>query len=81
MQAGRYCIATATGGVPDLYEGRPEIGRLLRVADATEISDAILMTVSQLESGELCGEGIRRRYLEGFDVSSAHLAWRRALGV
>lgn len=81
LQAGRFCVAAAVGGAPDVYEGRREAGLLVRSGDDAELTRALLDTVGRLERGEIDPEEIRVRYFEEFDMKHAHNEWLHALGV
>lgn len=79
MQAGRFCVATEVGGIPDLYESRPEIGLMTRPNSAEHLSRKLKEAVDRIAQGTIDGGKIRSRYFEGFDVVSAHRAWTTAL--
>lgn len=79
MQAGRFCIASRVGGIPDLYEGFPDIGLLVSPGNVAQLTDAILRGVERLEGDRIDAEAIRDRYFEGFDIASAHQAWMSAI--
>ncbi len=79
LQAGRYCLASRVGGIPDLYEGHDEAGLLLDNKDETGILEGMLAVLHRLRSGQLQEDVIRERYFDGYDMDSAHRAWLRAL--
>lgn len=81
MQAGRFCVASRVGGIPDLYEGRPTLGALVDPGDAHGLRDALADAVESAAAGIIDGERIRARYLEAFDNGFAHRAWTAALGL
>jgi glycosyltransferase involved in cell wall biosynthesis len=81
MQAGRYCIASRVGGIPDLYESRPNLGRLVEPNDVVDLTQAILDTIQLLRTHQIDGHAIRNAYFDGFDVTHAHAAWLSALGL
>lgn len=81
LQAGRFCIASEVGGIPDLYAGFPEIGLLVSPDNPTELSQAIALTLERLAHGMINGNKIRDRYFDGFDLASAHQAWTSAISV
>ncbi len=75
MQAGRFCVAARVGGIPDLYEGFPEVGLLVSPDNPSDVSQGIITALERVESGSVCGDKIRKRYFDGFDIESAHRAW------
>lgn len=81
LQAGRYCVATRVGGVPDLYDGHPECGTLVEPGDVPALSKALTEAVEKVAAGRINDDAIRARYLEAFDIHSAHKAWLSALGL
>lgn len=81
MQAGRFCIASRVGGVPDLYEGFPEVGLLISPNNSSEISQSIVATLKLMASEPVNGDNIRSRYFGEFDIESAHQAWTLALNL
>lgn len=82
MQAGRFCVASRVGGIPDLYEGHPEAGSLVGINDVAGLTNALETTVEQIANGKIDGERIRARYFEGgFDLAGAHRAWMQALAL
>lgn len=79
MQAGRYVLASAVGGIPDLYASHPEAGLLLPDREVGTIADGIRAVVSKLERGEVLPENPRSVYDGGFSMDCAHRAWTAAL--
>ena len=79
MQAGRFCVASAVGGIPDLYQGRSDLGTLVKVDDLLGLQAALADAVARVAAGSMDGEHIRARYLEAFDMTAAHRAWLSAL--
>jgi glycosyltransferase involved in cell wall biosynthesis len=75
IQAGRYCIATNVGGIPDLYAGHPDVGLLLDSLDADTLFKGFVQTLNKFEANLIDGNKIRARYFDGFDMESAHRAW------
>lgn len=80
IQAGRFCVASRVGGIPDLYEGFPDVGLLVTPGDLTELIQGILTTLEQLANGAINAEKIRDRYFDGFDSKSVHQAWIEIFG-
>lgn len=81
MQAGRFCVAAPVGGIPDLYEGFPEVGLLVSPDNSSELSQGIVTALEKVASGSISGQKIRDRYFDRFDLASAHQAWESALKV
>jgi glycosyltransferase involved in cell wall biosynthesis len=81
MQAGRFCVAANVGGIPDLYENNPEAGLLIAPNNPHALAKALDATLSQLVNGEIDIQRVRDRYFNGFDMASAHQAWKLALQV
>jgi glycosyltransferase involved in cell wall biosynthesis len=79
MQAGRFCIASRVGGIPDLYDNQPNLGILVEPGDTLGLQAALSHAVARHAAGEISGEKIRARYLEGFAIDTAHAAWLAAL--
>jgi glycosyltransferase involved in cell wall biosynthesis len=79
MQAGRFCVASRVGGIPDLYDGYPGLGALVEPGDVQGLEAALSDATERVAAGAIDGERIRARYLEGFDIASAHRAWLAAL--
>lgn len=79
MQAGRFCVASPVGGIPDLYEGFPDIGLLVSPDNLSELSQGIIKALEQVASGLVSAEKIRDRYFDGFDIKSAHKAWESVI--
>jgi len=76
LQAGRYVVASRIGGIPDIYEGRPEIGLLLDNQNQDAIYNGLREAVGRAKSGALDPAAARSRYHEGFDMDTAHHSWR-----
>lgn len=79
LQAGRFCVAASVGGIPDLYADHPEAGLLVSPNDAEDLVRGLTTTLERMEKGEIDGNRVRDRYFNGFDIVSAHQAWRLAL--
>ena len=81
VQAGRYCVASTVGGIPDLYEGYPEVGLMVDSTSADAICQGFLQALQKLENGSIDGDKIRARYFDGgFDIQSVHQAWTSVIG-
>ncbi|MBN1354264.1 MAG: glycosyltransferase [Candidatus Omnitrophica bacterium] len=79
LQAGRFCVASRVGGIPDLYDGHPEAGLLIDPNDQKSLSSGLLAAVERTVNGSIDANAIRARYFEGFDMASAHRAWLSAI--
>jgi glycosyltransferase involved in cell wall biosynthesis len=75
LQAGRYVVAARVGGIPDIYEGRPDIGLLVTEQNEEGISQALQHAIERVRSGAVDPRTIRRRYDKEFDMQAAHDAW------
>jgi len=79
MQAGRFAIASAVGGIPDLYDKHPEAGLLITDSSNASIANAISEVVRMLDQGSITTAGPRTVYENGFSLNIAHQAWLTAL--
>ena len=79
MQAGRFCVASAVGGIPDLYDAHPEAGIMTNPDDSPALTGAIRHAMHLAETGTLDPRRIRARYDGAFDLAAAHRAWLAAL--
>lgn len=79
MQGGRFVIASPTGGIPDIYAGRPDAGLLAAAEDPVGIAATIDASLTMIARGEIKPEAIRARYDEEFDNVTAHQQWLSAL--
>jgi glycosyltransferase involved in cell wall biosynthesis len=79
MQAGRYCVASQVGGIPDLYAGHPEAGLLVDCKDTESVYQGLTSALDKLANGLIDAEKIRSRYFDGFDMASAHRAWAEVI--
>jgi glycosyltransferase involved in cell wall biosynthesis len=81
LQAGRFCVAARVGGLPDLYEGYPDVGLLVDRNDEKSLYQGLMLALEKAEKGLIDSKKIRARYFAGFDLESAHQAWMSALGL
>jgi glycosyltransferase involved in cell wall biosynthesis len=81
MQAGRFCVASRVGGIPDLYEGYPDVGLLVSPGNVVELSQGIMTALERISKGSINPEAIRDRYFQGFDLNSAHQTWLKAINI
>jgi glycosyltransferase involved in cell wall biosynthesis len=79
LQAGRFVVASPVGGIPDLYAGHPNVGRLVPSNDPNQIAKALLDTLQMVQDGDIDPYRIRERYFDDFDMASAHSEWRKVI--
>ena len=79
LQGGRYVVTSPIGGIPDIYEGRPDIGLMVSSNDARGIADGLEKAIRKMVTGEINPLSIRARYDEEFDMVAAHRDWLLAL--
>jgi glycosyltransferase involved in cell wall biosynthesis len=80
MQAGRLCVVSDVGGLPDLFRGYPELGILVPREDHAALVRAIREALVRVAAGEIDAEKIRARYHDHWDMEAAHRALMKALG-
>lgn len=81
MQAGRFCVASRVGGIPDLYADHPEAGLLVSPNDVEDLVRGLSTTLERMANGDIDGKQVRDRYFNGFDMASAHQSWTAALEI
>lgn len=81
MQAGRYVVASPVGGIPDLYEGHPEVGALVDLQNPADIAEALEQAARRIERGAIDVLRIRQRYSAEFTEDNAHAQFLEALGL
>lgn len=79
LQAGRFVVTSPVGGIPDIYEGRPEIGELVPPNDPAVIADAFDRALAMIERGAIDPVRIRAVYEAEFREPVAHRQWLAAL--
>jgi glycosyltransferase involved in cell wall biosynthesis len=79
LQAGRYVVTSPVGGIPDIYQGRPDIGLMISPRNPRAIAEALDEALVKIAYGRVDPTRIRARYDEAFSMSHAHAAWLRAL--
>jgi glycosyltransferase involved in cell wall biosynthesis len=79
LQAGRYVVAAPVGGIPDIYDGHPEVGQLVDPDDPSVIADTLTMAIEKVREGAVDPRQIRERYTGSFDMETAHEQWIDAL--
>ena len=81
LQAGRFVIASPVGGIPDIYDGRPEIGRLVPPHDPVAIASALDNALDHIGKGLFDPSQPRRTYADHFAEPHAHAQFMSALGL
>jgi glycosyltransferase involved in cell wall biosynthesis len=81
LQAGRYVVTSPVGGIPDIYEGRPEVGMMVQQGDPAAIAGALVEALDKIIEGKVSPAEIRTRYSEEFTGSIAHEQWLDVLGI
>lgn len=81
LQAGRFVVTSPVGGIPDIYDGRPEIGTLVTEAGPEAIAAALEDAIDRLIAGEIKPTRIRDVYHTHFTGDIAHRQWLAALGL
>jgi glycosyltransferase involved in cell wall biosynthesis len=79
LQAGRYVVTSPVGGIPDIYDGRPEVGMMVTQGDPTAIATALSAALDGVSTGSIAPAQIRARYDEEFTMGRAHAQWLEAL--
>src|SRR5260221_7579864 len=81
LQAGRYVVTSAVGGIPDIYEGRPDLGIMVDPDNVREFVAALDLALQKVASGAVDQEAMRAHYEKYFNMAAAHRAWKQALGL
>lgn len=81
LQAGRYVVTSPVGGIPDIYQGRPEAGDLVPQNDSLAIADGLERAVHQIERGAISQSRIRAIYDAHFHDDVAHQQLMSALSL
>jgi glycosyltransferase involved in cell wall biosynthesis len=81
LQAGRFVVTSPVGGIPDIYEGRPEIGDLVPPDNSTLIADAFDRALDRIARGTINAAAMRAVYETTFREPVAHRQWLLALGL
>ena len=76
LQTGRSVVTSPVGGIPDNYEGRPQIGDLVPPDDPALIAGAF----DRIARGAIDPTAIRAVYEAEFREPIAHRQWLLALG-
>lgn len=79
LQAGRYLVTSPVGGIPDVYQDRPDLGLMVSPDDAEAIARALENAVDRVRRGDADPNQIRDRYRGEFDLDTVHEAWLDAL--
>jgi glycosyltransferase involved in cell wall biosynthesis len=81
LQAGRFVVTSPVGGIPDIYEGRPEIGDLVPPDDSALIANAVDRALGRIARDAIDPAAIRAVYEAEFREPVAHRQWLLALGL
>jgi glycosyltransferase involved in cell wall biosynthesis len=79
LQAGRFVVASPVGGIPDIYDGRPDIGCLVPPDDPLRIAQGLENALGKIARNEILASAVRQRYDDEFTAPIAHAAWVNAL--
>lgn len=81
LQAGRFVVTSPVGGIPDIYNGRPDIGELVPPDKPELIADALDRALGSIAAGDIDPAAIRGVYEADFREAVAHRQWLLALGL
>lgn len=81
LQAGRFVVTSPVGGIPDIYDGRPEIGTMVLASDPDAIAAALDDAIDRLLADKIHSAPIRAVYDKHFANDIAHAQWLLALGL
>lgn len=79
MQAGRFCVASRVGGIPDLYAGHEDVGTLVMPRNDGQLKAALANALDRVMQNRISGSQVRARYEGRYDMNAAHRAWEEAL--
>jgi glycosyltransferase involved in cell wall biosynthesis len=79
LQAGRFVVTSAVGGIPDIYSGRRNIGEMVDATSTSEITAALESAIRRVEANTIDPHAIRRVYTDEFNGELAHKMWLNAL--
>jgi glycosyltransferase involved in cell wall biosynthesis len=81
LQGGRFVIASPVGGIPDIYDQRPEIGTMVPADQPEAIAHALAASIDRIEKRPFDMTAMRKLYDEQFSDAVAHRQWLGALGL
>lgn len=81
LQAGRFVVTSPVGGIPDIYNGRPEIGTMVPASDIEAIALALDDAISRIIVGNIEPGRIRSVYEMHFSEAVAHAQWLEAVAL
>ena len=81
LQAGRYVVTAPVGGIPDIYESRPDLGMMVDPGNPRAFVDALEEALQKVASNTVDQAAMRAHYEKYFNMAAAHRAWTRALGI
>jgi glycosyltransferase involved in cell wall biosynthesis len=79
LQAGRFVVASPVGGIPDIYDGRPDIGALVPSDSPEAIAAAFDHALTRASQGAIDPARIRALYDTEFHENVAHNQFLAAL--
>jgi glycosyltransferase involved in cell wall biosynthesis len=79
LQAGRYVVTAPVGGIPDIYEGRPDLGLMVAPDDPYRIAAAFEEGLRRVATGQVNQAALRAHYDKYFSMAPAHRAFMQAL--
>jgi len=79
LQAGRFVVTSAVGGIPDIYEGHAEFGIMVAPDDRRAFVDALEAGLAKVAAQGVDQSAMREHYARNFDMDAAHRGWMRAL--
>jgi glycosyltransferase involved in cell wall biosynthesis len=81
LQAGRFVVTSPVGGIPDIYDGRPDIGCLVPFESPSRIALGLENAIEKIARNEILPSAMRQLYEDEFTMPIAHAAWLSALGL
>jgi len=81
LQAGRYVVTSPVGGIPDIYEGRRDLGLMIDPRRPDDFVAALEEALQKVASGQIDQGAMRAHYEKNFNMAAAHRAWLSALGM
>jgi len=81
LQAGRYVVTSRVGGIPDIYEARPDLGVMVNPEDKEAMAEGLEDALRRIQSNAIDQGAMRAHYEQHFSIAVAHRAWTRALNI
>jgi glycosyltransferase involved in cell wall biosynthesis len=79
LQAGRFVVTSTVGGIPDIYDGHPDLGLMVSPGDKQAFVDALEAGLAKVAANSVDQAAMREHYTRNFDMNAAHQGWMRAL--